>query len=429
MKNIQYKTIIPTTIGTSLEWAEYTFFAFMADQLAGLFFTSDNPELARLKTYGIFATSYLIRPVGALLFGTIGDKIGRKPALVSSMLLMCFATTAIGFLPTYATLGTSAAFLLMFFRCLQGLAVSGEFNGAAVFMFEHHQQRPFFAGSLTPFAAASGMSLGALAATLVSLPNAPSFAWRIPFLCSGAIGLVALYLRSKSAETPIFAHAVTQEKSTESLLLLIKQNLKAVLLTASLAILISVYINIGSVYYKILSVQVGGLAPHLASEIVTIGQALASLSILLFGVLANKTNGRKICLMGLGLTILFAPVILSCGQSGSISVTLAGQFIYALLNGMVSAPMMTLMVPLFKPQIRFRGNALAWSIPAAIFGGTTLLVAQTLINRFGFLGPGLYISVVAAIAFFTLQWASKTSQPNEAYQISVPLKLQNQSPP
>ena len=297
MNQLKFNTIIPTTLGTALEWAEYTFFAYMANQLATLFFPSDDPRMAILKTYGVFATSYFMRPLGAILFGMIGDKLGRKPALISSMLLMCLATTAIGFLPTYTSIGTLAPMLLIFCRLLQGLAVAGEFNGSAVFMLEHNPKRPFFAGALTPFAAASGMSIGSLASMLVSLPNAPSFAWRIPFLCSGVIGLVALYLRQQVSETPVFKQTIIKSKKTFFTLMKETENRMAFLSTMAISVFISVYIYTANVYYKTLSIQLGGLHPYIASQIITFGQVLSAILILIFGILADQFDGKKYCLI------------------------------------------------------------------------------------------------------------------------------------
>ena len=137
---MNYKKIIfVTSIGTLLEWAEFTFFAYMADQLSNLFFSIQDPHLARLKTYAIFATSYFMRPIGAVLFGHVGDKYGRKPAVIGALLLMALAIFGIGMLPTYKTIGVLAPVLLVIFRMIQGVAVAGEFTGAAVLLTEHDQ--------------------------------------------------------------------------------------------------------------------------------------------------------------------------------------------------------------------------------------------------------------------------------------------------
>jgi MHS family proline/betaine transporter-like MFS transporter len=420
--NLCPKTVLTATLGTILEWAEYTFFAYMADQLANHFFSIDDPDVARLKTFGIFATSYFMRPLGAILFGTLGDKRGRKPALMLSMMLMCFATTTIGCLPTYESIGITSAILLMLCRMLQGVAVAGEFNGAAVFMIEHSAKRPFLAGSLVPFSAAFGMGVGAFAATLVSAPTAPSWAWRIPFLCSGFMGLLAVYIRMALQETPVFKAALASRKPSRfPLAEVLKKDALAFWATLAMGMFISVYVYTGNIYYKILCIKVGKLSPVFAAEIITLGQWLAAGMILLCGYLAERTNGKKMCLTGLMLAIVAGPIFMFCAQSGNTQLAILGQILYAIINGLVSAPMMTLLINQFRPEIRYTGNSFGWSISAAIFGGTALIVADMLVNQFHFpQGPGIYISLTAAITFITLAFANQKNKETDAEIIPSP---------
>lgn len=404
-KALKLKTILPTCLGTILEWAEYTFFAYMADQLSQHFFPIDDPDLARLKTYGIFATSYFMRPLGSLVFGALGDKKGRKQALVSSMLLMCFSTAAIGLLPGYKDIGISAPLLLIVCRLFQGLAVAGEFNGSAIFMYEHNKTRPFLAGSFTPFSAALGMSIGALASFLVSLPNAPVYAWRLPFIASGVIALIALYLRKQVPETPVFQQSIANtyfRNKTTSFFSSISTNHIGIISTISLSIFISVYVYTGNVYYKILCMKYGGLTPHISAFIVTFGQVSTALLTLYFGYLADKINAKNLCLIGLGGAVVFGPLIIWLGQSGNVYQSILGQILYSIMNGLISGTMMTLTLQKFEPNFRYRGNSVAWSIPAAILGGTALFMAESLVKRFGYMGPGLYISGTALLAFLII---------------------------
>ncbi len=403
-------TTLTATLGTVLEWAEYTFFAYMADQLSSLFFSIQDPTLARLKTYGIFATSYFMRPLGAIIFGTLGDKFGRKPALMSSMLLMGTATFAIGCLPTHQDAGSTAALLLLFCRLLQGLAVSGEFHGAITYLHEYAEKRPFWIGSFAPFAAASGMALGATAATLTLIPGAPAWSWRIPFLCSGLLCLLALYLRMNLNETPLFQVAKQKKQLLRfPIIEVLKQNKKGLLLSACISLFVAVYVYIGNVYFKVLSIKVGELSPATASQIVTLGQFLAALCILTCGRLADAWGGKRMCLLGLALAVFLGPVILGCAQTGDIAWTIFGQILFACINGLVSAPMMTLLMRKFHTETRYSGSALGWSISAAIFGGTALLVAEALISHLHFSqGPGLYISFAAMVAFLALKYLGGT---------------------
>jgi len=400
----QFKTLATATAGTLLEWAEYTFFAYMADQLSSRFFDIQDPSLALLKTYGIFATSYFMRPLGAMLWGTVGDKLGRKPALMCSMALMGIATVSIGCLPTFDHIGIWAAILLMICRLLQGVAVAGEFHGAITFLHEHAKYKPFFAGCLGPFAAAAGMAVGALAATLTQLPGAPEWAWRIPFLLSGFLCALAVYLRHSLSETPQFRNAQVQNQLERfPLWIAIKHHSRGILTTAAVSLFVAVYVYIGNVYFKITCIKVGGLSPLMAGHLVTIGQVLAALFILIVGSMADKQGGKKLCMIGLISAIVAGPVILQCARSGQVEYALLGQVIYAIVDGLVCAPMMTLLLPLFGTGTRYSGTALGWSISAAIFGGTALMVADLLVNRWEFVqGPGLYISLAAVLALWSV---------------------------
>lgn len=419
------RTLSTATAGTLLEWAEYTFFAYMADQLSKLFFDIQDPQLALLKTYGIFATSYFMRPLGAMLWGTVGDKWGRKPALMCSMALMGIATVSIGCLPTYTQIGLWAPIFLILSRLLQGVAVAGEFHGAITFMYEHAalKNRPFFAGCLGPFAAAAGMSLGALAATLTLLPSIPVWGWRVPFLFSGFLCVLAMYLRHNLAETPLFKKAQA-EKTLERfpILTAFKENSSGILTAAALSLFVAVFVYIGNIYFKSMAIKIGGLTPLVAGNIVTLGQIWAAICILSIGLMADKIGGKKLCLWGLLLGILLSPIMLICARTGSIFYALIGQTLYGIIDGLVTAPMMTLLLPLFKTETRYSGSALGWSISAAIFGGTALMVADALVNQFGLPnGPGIYISLSALVAFGALNYFLGQKTSNNNY--SLPLHL------
>lgn len=182
------------SLGTALEWAEYTFYGYMAFTLSSLFFPQDIPHIGILKTFGVFAVGYIMRPLGAVLFGYIGDRIGRKQALMASICLMGISTFGIGSLPTYTTLGPLSAWLLLAFRLLQGLSVAGEYSGAWIYSIESAKKRPALAGSWISASAAAGMVIGGIAAFCISLPNVPSSAWRIPFLLGGISCFAGLWL-------------------------------------------------------------------------------------------------------------------------------------------------------------------------------------------------------------------------------------------
>jgi MHS family proline/betaine transporter-like MFS transporter len=406
---IHTRIIASATVGTILEWAEFTFFAYMAEQLSRLFFPSDAADWARFKTYAIFSVSYLMRPFGAVLFGHLGDRFGRKPALMYSMLLMAVATTFMGMLPTYAQIGIAAPLLLMLCRLLQGLAVSGEFHGAAVFIFEHTgHERPYLAGMWPAFAASAGMMLGGLASTLTALPNAPAWAWRLPFLCSGLSCLVAFYVRRFLSETPDFQKAQAEKKlSALPLWEACRQNPKGMLCTAAYGMFMGVFAYIGNVYYKTLLVK-NGLSTYDAARIITLGQSLAAVLTLVLGYYADRIGGKRLCLLGLIATACLGPYIFHCANLGDLQSALHGQLCYALVNAFISAPMLGLILQQFSTQSRYSGSAFAWSISSALFASTALLIAEKLTVQLQWpQGPGYYISVIASLAAFIVFFSSQ----------------------
>jgi MHS family proline/betaine transporter-like MFS transporter len=397
---MNYKKIIfVTSIGTLLEWAEFTFFAYMADQLSNLFFSIQDPHLARLKTYAIFATSYFMRPIGAVLFGHVGDKYGRKPAVIGALLLMALAIFGIGMLPTYKTIGVLAPVLLVIFRMIQGVAVAGEFTGAAVLLTEHDQQHPFLAGSWTACASAGGMFVGSIVATILITGSTPEWCWRVPFLLSSIIALIAIYLRSSMQETNIFKIAKQNNKLFAlPVLAAWKYNKKGLLCTSAFALLVSVFVYTGNIYYKNMAVNIGKLTPHIASMIITCGILLTAILTPIAAMIADKTNGYKMCLFGIFLAIIFSPIMMCCAQSGNTMFTLAGQIIYAIINVMITSTMFTILLQKFQTGNKYSGSSIAWSIITAIFGGSTLIINELLVVQFKQLnGPGLYISTSALI--------------------------------
>jgi MHS family proline/betaine transporter-like MFS transporter len=366
-------------LGTAIEWGEFTFFAYITPILTPLFFP--DSQHAYLQMALLFGMSYFVRPLGALIFGSIGDKKGRKPALILSMALMGLATTLMGSLPTWDQVGVWAPVGLLVARVLQGLAVSGEFHGSAIFMFEQKTKKPFLAGSLTPFAASLGMALGAQVATFVGSAHAPSYAWRIPFLAGGVLAFLALLIRSQAMET------LPQAKKRETPPTL--SLAWGVALHLAMAAFVSLLVYVGSLYYRQILIRSHGMDATQAGQTIALGQGLAACLTLVFGYTADLWDGKKICLiglifgglLGLGIALGWDPISL--------------QMIYGLANGMVSGTFMTLLIQLFPPGTRYRAHSLSWSLGASIFGGSALMVSEYLFGLWGAPGPGVYLGIGA----------------------------------
>ncbi|MDR2766660.1 MAG: MFS transporter [Holosporaceae bacterium] len=408
------KSVAVVSLGTLLEWAEFTFFAYMADHLSRLFFPVDDAAFARLKIYGVFAASYVMRPVGAIIFGHMGDKHGRKTPMIASLFLMALATCGIGMLPVYEAIGGVSSCLLIAFRMLQGVAVGGEFNGATVLLTEYDKRRPFLAGSWTSFASSAGMALGSLAAAAVSFFD-NDFLWRVPFLLSAVIALAAIYMRRDMKETDDFCRA---RENNELFDLPISaawiHHKSGMACTAAFSLFISVYVYTGNIYYKTMAVS-GGLSASQAATAIAVGVVLNTALIPIFAHWADRSNGYRLCFAGLFLALILSPLIMSLALSGSFINAVAGQLIYGVLDAAVSATAFTILLRQFKTGAKYSGSSLAWSVSTAIFGGSALMVNEFLVGRLNLLaGPGIYMSLSALVCLITVGYVCRKPDRRDA---------------
>ena len=190
---LRTKTILTATIGNAIVYYDMTLYGFFAVFLSPLFFPSDNLITSQLSSLGVLASGFLARPFGGLIFGHIGDRFGRKKALIIAILLITIPTTVIGILPTYALIGIFAPIILVLCKLLQGICTGGEYSGAAIFLSEHHRgENEGLAGSILPVSSILGAILGTSLGGLFLLPEMPIWAWRIPFLLGGIFGIMPL---------------------------------------------------------------------------------------------------------------------------------------------------------------------------------------------------------------------------------------------
>lgn len=203
------KVAVSSFLGNFIEWFDYASYSYFATTIALVFFPTDNHTVAMLQTFGVFALSFILRPIGALFWGSYGDKKGRKAALAHSIMFMSGASFLIGCLPSYSVIGVGAPILLLLLRMVQGFSASGEYAGAATFLGEYAptSKRGIYC-SLIPASTAIGLLAGSTLATLMATNMNSSamvgWGWRVPFLLAGPLGLIVLYIRAKLADSPVY---------------------------------------------------------------------------------------------------------------------------------------------------------------------------------------------------------------------------------
>ncbi|WP_077216761.1 MFS transporter, partial [Piscirickettsia litoralis] len=217
MRNNQL-TLLASSI-VFIEWVEFSLYMYLGTLLSHFFFPQDLGSHALLLTYAIFAISYLSRPLGGLLFGLYADKHGRRSPLIISSLLIGLATIAIGCIPSYQHIGLLAPILLLIFRLVQSLAISGEFNNSAIYLMEHNPKRTTLAGSWIGTASSAGMFVGGLIAVLVSASHHPH-SWRLAYIVIGCLSLLLMLLRKRLLESPSYQQMLlTQPKTSHQAVL------------------------------------------------------------------------------------------------------------------------------------------------------------------------------------------------------------------
>jgi len=406
---INKRSLIAGFSGNILEWYDFTVYGFFATVIGAQFFPKEDKVVQLISAFGIFAAGYLMRPIGGIIFGNLGDKKGRKTALLWSILLMAIPTTLVGLLPTYENIGWYAALLLVILRLLQGLSVGGEFTGSISFLVENAPQgKRGFYGSWTTFGVFGGMLLGAgIAAIITSILNVKQlheFGWRIPFLLGSVIGVIGLLLRRGMAEEKDFKKL--KEKSGTVKLPLVEfwkhyklQSLKIVLLSWAFGVSVYlIFIFLPSYLHTFHHVKLSD-----ALSVHTIAIIFLMLIIPLFGIVTDMVGRKTLLLTSLFGFVFFSYPLFSLMFKNSYSAILVAMLAFAILEAMFQAVMPALMTESFPAKVRYTGLSVSYNISLALFGGTTPLVCTWLVKVSGgnVWMPAYYLIAVSTIAIIT----------------------------
>jgi MFS transporter, MHS family, proline/betaine transporter len=396
------RSIFFSAIGEVVEWFDFMVYLSLAPILARVFFPGDSRS-SLLITLGIFGSGFLARPIGALLFGQLGDRVGRKRALMASALLMAVAKLVEGLLPTYATIGFLAPTVFVCARMISGISLGGEYTGTFVMLFESAPKgRRGLTTSLANVMGGTGVflasSLVALLIASLSQESMESWGWRVPFFTGSLIALIALAIRTRVSETPLFEELRRKGETLRSPLReSVRRQPRAILITFAMAAFnaLSYYLVVAFVPTYLESfVKVDHATAMLVA---TVASAFNVLFIAIPGWISDFVGRKPVLLAGcLGFLFLGYPlyVLLS---SGALASMLIAAMAFVMLCACFMGPAMTAAMENFSTEVRFSGFALGYNAGAGLLGGVTPLVAAWLIHSTDRLtAPSIYLMAASA---------------------------------
>jgi len=424
-RNVVGRAVIASAVGNATEWFDYGIYAYGVTYISAALFPGEAAE-ATLFALATFAISFLIRPLGGLFWGPLGDRLGRKSVLALTILLMAGATFCVGLIPSYDSIGLWATGILIALRMIQGFSTGGEYGGAATFMAEYAPDRSRgFYGSFLEVGTLAGFSFGALLMLGFSLALGDDamrdWGWRLPFLVAGPMGAVGMYLRSKMEDTPVFREieATGEQEADASTELghLVGRYWRQLLVMSGLVVALNVANYTLLSYMPTYLERRLGLSTQEALLVPIVGMLFMMVLLPFAGALSDRVG--RVPLWWFSLVSLFLLVIplfylLEVSLLGAVLGFAALGFLYAPQLATISATFPAM----FPTPVRFAGFAIAYNVSTSLFGGTAPAVNSWLIGRTGDpITPAYYMMGACLIGivalFFMIETAGQSLRGSE----------------
>ncbi len=398
-------------VGNILEWYDFALYGYLSTVFADQFFPSTGKLASLVGAYAVFAIGFLARPLGGLVYGWIGDRLGRRRLLTVSVVMMGLPTFLLGLLPTFAHVGVLAPILLVVLRFIQGISAGGEFSGSIIFLVEHAPpDRRGLYGSLSNFGAMIGGLAGAGVAWLVVavLPTAAldDWGWRVPFLSGILIAFAGFWVRLGVAESPVFRQmheAGTLER--QPIRAALREHPREITVTAALNWAASAGYYIVFVWMASDFSKVVGLDLSTALGLSTVSLAIGTLLTPAVGALSDRIGPRMVLAVAGILAIVAATPLLLVAGLGTVAAAAVGQLGLAVIVTAYLGTLPTVFVMLHGARLRCSSLSIGYNLAVAVFGGTAPLVATTLVSLTGWeASPGLYFAVSALAGLVLLAY-------------------------
>ncbi len=410
------RAVSAAALGNTMEWFDFGVYGYLAATLGKVFYPDASPAVQLLSTFATFAAAFVVRPLGGLFFGPLGDRIGRQKVLAATMIMMSIGTLAVGLIPSYDSIGIWAPILLLVARLVQGFSTGGEYGGATTFIAEYSpDKRRGFLGSWLDFGTFVGYAMGSGLVTILNavLGDATmiEWGWRIPFFIAGPMGIIGLYLRLKLEDTPAFRKQLdehdskvkAQETGRSSIGKIFTVHWKALLICIGIVLLYNVTNYMVTSYLPTYFTEVVGRS-QLSADLLVLSAMVVVVSIIVaVGRLTDRIGRKPVFVFGaIGQIVLAIPCFLLIQRSGWI-----GPLIACLLLGVVlacfAAPSASTLPALFPTRVRYAALSIGFNLSVSIFGGTTPLVTSALVSSTGStMIPAYYLIISGVIGLIAV---------------------------
>ncbi|MER8092392.1 glycine betaine/L-proline transporter ProP [Streptomyces goshikiensis] len=423
------RAVTAAALGNTMEWFDFGVYAYLAGTMGKVFFPSSSPGAQVVAAFATFAAAFLVRPLGGLVFGPLGDRIGRQKVLAATMIMMAASTFAVGFLPTYAAVGFLAPLLLLVCRLFQGFSTGGEYAGATTYIAEYApDKRRGFLGSWLDFGTFVGYALGSGLVTVLTLilgeQGLQDWGWRIPFFIAGPLGLIGLYMRMKLEETPAFkkeaAYAASEGKAYQEddeeargrghLKEIFTRHWHAVLICMGLVLLYNVTNYMVTSYLPTYMTVTLGQNDTTSQLLVLATMLLVVLTITAVGHTSDRWGRRPVFLTGsVAMIVLAVPAFLLI-REGGVLLPAVGCAVLGLLLVCFAGTAASTLPALFPTRLRYGALSIAFNISVSLFGGTTPLFTSALVEATGNdMVPAYYLMAAGVIGFVSTLFLHETA--------------------